>query len=129
MSSLFGVINPFNLNDGDFSEYYERIEQYFIANKIEDEAQKTAIFITVIGDETYSLLKNLLAPTKPSTKSAKDLAKVLTGHLKPEPIVIAERFKFYERSQDEGESICDFVAAIRKLSTKCKFLRTSLNKR
>ena len=121
MAALFGTINEFDVANGDFVEYNERIEQYFVANKIEDAAQRTAIFITVIGDEAYSLLRSLLAPVKPNTKSYAELAKTLIDHLKPKPVIIAERYKFYNRSQKEGESIGDFVAVIRKLSIKCKF--------
>ena len=29
--SYFGVISPFNLQHGDFNEYMERLEQYFVA--------------------------------------------------------------------------------------------------
>ena len=119
--SLFGNINAFNLQDGDFNEYYERLEQYFVANKIDDAKQKTAISITVIGDEAYSLLRSLLAPTRPNTKSSEELARTLADHLKPKPVVIAERFKFYERAQAESETISDFLAAIRKLSINCEF--------
>ena len=119
--SSYDTISPFNLTDGDFGEYYERLEQYFVANTIGDDGQKTAIFITVIGDETYSLLRSLLAPTKPHTKSSGELTKVLIDHHTPKTIAIAERFRFYDRSQREGESISGFLAAIRKLSIHCEF--------
>ena len=56
MAVMFGVINPLNLSGGDITE---RLEQYLVANKIGDEGQKMAIFITVIGDDTYSLLRNI----------------------------------------------------------------------
>ena len=121
MTNHFGIINSFDLSGGDFTEYNERVEQYFVANKIDDAAQKRAIFITIIGDETYSLLRSLLAPAKPNTKSYEDLANILNDHLKPKPVVIAERYKFYERSQKENETVSEFLAAIRKLSIKCEF--------
>ena len=113
--SSYGTISPFNSTD-DFGEYYERVEQYFVAIKIDDDGQKTVIFITVIGDETYSLLRSFLAPTNPHTKSSGELAKVLIDHLTPKTIVIAERFRFYDRSQREGESISGCLAGTRKLS-------------
>ena len=119
--SYFGVISPFNLQHGDFNEYMERLEQYFVANKIEDDKQKTAIFITVIGEETYSLLRNLMAPIKPHSKSCTELANLLIEHLNPKPIVIAERFKFYGRNQHEGESVSEFLAELRRLSLHCEF--------
>ena len=74
-----------------------------------------------MGEETYSLLRSLIAPVKPTRKSYTDLARVLENHLKPKALIIAERLKFYERSQGNEESISDFIAAIRKLSLKCEF--------
>ena len=100
--STFGKINAFNVKDGDFNEYNERLEQYFVANNIEDASQKRAIFITVIGDEAYSLLRSLLAPEKPNTKSCEELAQTLLEHLKPKELVIAQRYKFYGLSQNDG---------------------------
>ena len=35
--------------------------------------------------------------------------------------MIAERFKFYQRSQGSGESVSDFMASLRKLASRCKF--------
>ena len=121
MSSLFGTIEPFDLKEGDFVEYTERLDQYFVANKIEDAAQKRAIFITLIGNDAYSLLRSLLSPVKPNTKTYTELVTTLTDHLKPKPVIIAERYKFYERIQNTDESISEFIAALRKLSIKCEF--------
>ena len=49
------------------------------------------------------------------------LNKVLHDHLQPSTILIAERYKFYKRDQDERETITDYVAALRKLSLHCEF--------
>lgn len=45
----------------------------------------------------------------------------LTAHFSPKPLVIAERFRFHGRSQEEGESVVMFVAALRKLAEHCAF--------
>ena len=45
----------------------------------------------------------------------------LKRHFDPKPLVIAERFWFYQRSQKATESIADFVADLRRLSIKCEF--------
>ncbi len=36
-------------------------------------------------------------------------------------MTIAERFRFHRRSQGVGESIVEYVAELRKLSTNCEF--------
>ena len=71
MAALLGSIEQFSPKHGDWSEYVERLEQYFLANDIADEEKQTAVFLTVIGSDTYSLLRNLLTPEKPSQKPIK----------------------------------------------------------
>ena len=90
--ALLGRIDSFNLKTDNISEYIERVEQYFIANYITDEKKQSAIFLTVIGNETYNLLRNLLAPESPAGKTVKTLTETLIYHLKTQPIIIAERF-------------------------------------
>ena len=69
----------------------------------------------------YSLVKSLIAPTKPEEKSYQELIDVVKDHLQPKPLVVAERYKFHQRSQREEESVSQFMAAIRKLSEHCEF--------
>ena len=56
----------------------------------------------VIGEEAYSLLRTMVAPDKLSRKSFEELVEALQTHLNPKPIVIAERFKFHQSSQQEN---------------------------
>ena len=46
---------------------------------------------------------------------------LLREHYDPHPVVIAERFQFHRRNQREGESIAEFMAELRRLSTHCGF--------
>ena len=63
MSNLLGSIEPFNVHDDKWDEYWETLEQYFIANDV-DEKKLTATFITLIGKEAFSLLRSLVSPNK-----------------------------------------------------------------
>ena len=119
--ALLGLIDSFNHNSDDMSEYIERVDQYFYANDINDAGKKTAIFLTVIGSDTYSLLRNFLAPVSWSTKTVEELFETLKEHLKPQPVVIAERYKFYYRDQKENETISDYIVVFRKLTLNCNF--------
>ena len=103
--ALLGRIDSFDLKTDDITEYIERVEQYFIANDVTDEKKQTAIFLTIIGNETYNLFRNLLASESPAGKTVKMLSETLIDHLKPQPIIIAERYKFYCRDQSENETI------------------------
>ena len=97
------------------------MKQYFISNDVTDEKKQTAIFLTVIGNETYSLLRNLLAPESPVGKTVKTLSETLIYHLKLQPIIIAEPYKFYFRNQSENENITEYLAELRKLTLNCDF--------
>lgn len=37
------------------------------------------------------------------------------------PLIIAERFRFQKRNQHEGESVSDYVVALKQLATHCEF--------
>ena len=83
--------------------------------------KKVATLLTVIGKKAYDLLRNLLAPEKPATKGYDSLVRTMKTHLDPQPLVIAQRFKFHQRSQKSGESIAQFVAELRKCAEHCDF--------
>ena len=68
-----------------------------------------AAFLSLIGSKTYSLLRNVVSPTRPQEKSYKDLVEVPKAHYEPKHIVIAERFHFYRRAQARGESISEYI--------------------
>ena len=73
--------------------YLKCVELYFKANDIA-ESKQVAVFLTVAGRKVYALLRDLLAPEKPNTKTFKELAQTLKNHYEPKPVVIAERFFF-----------------------------------
>ena len=98
MAAVFGKIEEFDIyTDQNWDEYIERLEHYFIANDVEDEEKKRAILLTVCGHKTYGLVLSLASPTKPSEKTYTELKTLIRNHLKPKPLVIAERFKFHQR--------------------------------
>ena len=120
MSKFLGTIEPFNIQDDNWDEYWETLEQYFIVNDIDDK-KLTPTFITLIGKEAFSLLRSLVSPKKPSEMKCDDLNKILRNHLQPTPIVIADRYKFYNRNQVENESITDYIAELRREALHCEF--------
>jgi len=119
-SPTIGSIGPFDESQEDWISYSERVEQFFAANDIPD-GKKVPTLLSVIGGKTYSLLRNLTSPDKPSAKSYDDLVTILTTHLAPKPLVIAERFRFHKRDQKRGESISEYVAELKRLSQNCSF--------
>ncbi|KAG1933985.1 hypothetical protein F2P79_020123 [Pimephales promelas] len=48
-------------------------------------------------------------------------ANEIKAEKQPKPLVIAERFRFQKRDQKEGESVTDYIVAIRQLSKDCEY--------
>ena len=63
----------------------------------------------------------MLAPARLSDQTLDDLKATLKQHFEPTRVVVAERFHFYRRNQAAGETIAEFVAELRRLSTHCAF--------
>ena len=72
-----------------------------------DNEQKVNVVLAVIGPDAYKLLKNLCDSEK--------------EHFQPTPIVIAEQHKFWTVSQEEGESVSEFMVRLKKLASTCSF--------
>ena len=120
MAGYIGKIEPFDEGQESWTNYQERLEEYFTVNEIAED-KKVSALLTLLGGKTYSLLRNLTSPDKPSTKGYADLVKLLKDHLSPKPLVIAERFRFHKRNQREGETLTHYIAELRKLAEFCKF--------
>ena len=118
--TTIGKIESFDDTKENWETYVERVEQFFLANDIDDD-HKVPTLLSLIGGKTYTLLRDLLAPEKPATKSFQQIVTTLQEHLSPKPLEIAERFRFYKRNQHEGESILSYVAELRKLAIHCNF--------
>ena len=82
MAHHIGAIETFDETVENWCSYVERLENYFAANRVEDD-KKVPTMLSLIGSRTYGLLRSLVAPTKPSTKSYADLCKTLKDHLSP----------------------------------------------
>ena len=63
----------------------------------------------------------MTSPALPHEKSFDELATILQSHFQPKPLLIAERFHFHRRDQAADESIAEYVAELRRLSTNCEF--------
>ena len=96
------------------------MEIFFLANAVADE-KKVPVFLSVVGGNIYALLRSLLALAKPQEKSFDALVAELKKHFEPRKVVIAEQFNFHRRNQYSGETIAEFVAERRRLSSNWDF--------
>ena len=119
----------------DWDCYVERFELYLLANGLsvpaqppsasggerDLEKQVTAMFLHSIGPKYYGLVRDLVAPATPQTKSYNELKTILRKHLKSTPMVVAERRKFIRRDQAPDESTSDYVVQLKHLSLNCQY--------
>ena len=124
--TTFGKIKEFNGEHEEWKHYIERMNHFFEANEIEDEGKQRSIFLVSVGAKTYKLIRSLVAPEEPKSKSYEELAKLVQDHYQPKPSVIVERFKFNTRCQQQGETIPMYLAELKRLSENCE-LGSNLN--
>ena len=113
-------IESFDDTKENWETYVERAEQFFLANDIDND-HKVQTLLNLIDGKICTVLRDLLAPEKPTTKSFQLVVATLQEHLSLEPSEISERFCFYKRNQQERESILSNVAKLRKVATHCNF--------
>ncbi|XP_055915366.1 uncharacterized protein K02A2.6-like [Eupeodes corollae] len=104
----------------DFESYEDRLRIYFQLNEIKEE-RKALILLSLIGKNTYAILKNLVQPKKPNDISFDKLVSALRDHFAPRVNIRAERYKFNKAFQREGESITEFIIRLKSLASTCGF--------
>ena len=119
--SVHGKISQFIPSQESWSSYTKRLENYFIANDVQDPAKKKAILLTVCGPSTFQLFKNLLQSNTPDSKPYTDLVDLPKNHFNPTPSVIMQRFKFNTRTRKDTESVATYVAELKRLGEHCEF--------
>ena len=70
---------------------------------------------------TYRLIKTLALPGVPKDLTFEQIVEKVTAHYNLKPSVIIKCFEFNTRVQKEGESVAEFVAALRKITEHCEF--------
>ena len=134
-TGLFGRDGEFIAERETFNAHVQRMKMFFTANNIvetTDEGstqanrvvaeRKRAIFLTEVGAEVYSTLSNLLTPTKPKDTPFVDIVRVLQKHYnRSKPLEIAQSFHFGTRNQKSGESVGDYVLALKRLAVHCNY--------
>ena len=78
-------------------------------------------FLASMGASVFCIARNLTAPRVPKNLTYTQLKNLLEGHLKPTPLIIAERFKFHRRDQKPQECVSDYVLALIELTATCDF--------
>lgn len=104
-----------------WASWSERLQFYFEANGISEDARKRAVLLTLCGPSTYETVRALVAPQKPSEVPFEEIVSRLRDHFDPRPSELYSRCRFQQRDQLPGESITAYVAALKTLAAQCNF--------
>ena len=95
-----------------------------VVNNITEDRKK-AVFLSVLGYETYEVLANIF--TNPETEGFATLVERLTNHFHPKSTIVAERYKFGCCRQGDSESLANFIADLWRLSASCNLKANALD--
>ena len=78
-----GTVGEFQAAQEDWLAYVERLQQYFTANDVDSADKQRAILLSSVGASTYRLIRNLLAPAKPTERTFKEIVDAVQAHHQP----------------------------------------------
>ncbi|KAM7291846.1 hypothetical protein ISCGN_028417 [Ixodes scapularis] len=102
-------------------KYVERIELYCAVNKVLEAVDKRAVLLSCCGQEAYSLISTLVKPLRPPNVEYQVLIDAVQNHIQRKPSELYSRYVFSKRDQEFGESVADYVTALRRLAGNCGF--------
>lgn len=79
-----------------------------------------------MGGDAYRILKDICFPTAPMAKTYTELTDRLKKHFKPKCLAVAEWFCFNTAQQQPSQTVSEFVARLKKLSTYCEYTGNQL---
>ncbi|XP_045459304.1 uncharacterized protein K02A2.6-like [Melitaea cinxia] len=103
--------------------FKQRYEIFIIAsgNEAKDGKTKTALLLNAIGDRAIKLYNGFNFEKPEHRFEFEKVIEKFEEHFNPERNEIYERYKFFTRNQNEGESYEDYSVALRDLSSTCNF--------
>lgn len=121
-----GSLNVFNHETQDWLLYKGRLEQWFFANDINDEidksgAKRRAILLSSLSETTYRLIRDLALPKDVGSLEFTEVTNLLDSHFKTKKCSFAERYKFHSAVQSSGETMQEWAARLRGLAMDCGF--------
>lgn len=112
--------------EGDVAQNWKNFIQKFNifiqANEYEEKSDqiKVAMLLNCIGDEGLHLF-NTLSLTVENRKKFSEVIKAFESYCIPRKSTVFNRYKFFTRTQKEGELFDHFHTELKKLAQECEF--------
>lgn len=116
--------------DGNLSENYRKFKQafdnYLIATEKDKKTSKVkvAILLNLIGEEGVEVYNNFTLTNEDKLNYEKVIEE-FNKYVLPKKNILYERFKFYNRCQEENEPFDNFLQELKKMVRSCEFGETS----
>lgn len=104
----------------DWGQWLHRFNHFMVGNAIPQSRMKD-VFLNLLGPEGDALVTSLCAPGLPGDQSCEQLVLLMNTHLQPKPSTITERYKFNMCEQSEGQTVSEYSANLKRLSTYCDY--------
>ena len=138
MAMHFGLPHqePLDLSGGNICENWKKFKQKFTNYEIatginkKETATRVATLLTVIGNDAIDVFNTITWDAEGDDTKIEKVLQIFEEHCEPKKSVSYERYKFFSRAQESGETIDQYVTVLRKLGETCEFgtLRNSLIK-
>ena len=119
---------PLDIHDSNAAEKWKEFEQawknYSIAMKLhqEPEAIQVATLLSVVGAEVWKVFAMFTdCASDTNQNKIQPVLQKFAAYCQPLKNVPFERYKFYSRMQESGESYDHYQTALRQLVERCEF--------
>ena len=96
MALPFEYVGAFDPALKDWISYSERVDHYPEANEVAPDSKKLTVFLSTCGPAMYTLIRNLVSPASPNSKTYKEIIAIVSNHYKPTPSVMVERLNLID---------------------------------
>ncbi len=80
-----GTVPQFDPSEDGWTTYIERLNQYFIANEVDNAGKKRAILLSNCGPHTFKLIRSLVETGTLETTPFTDIVKLVRKYYEPKP--------------------------------------------
>ena len=117
-------IKEFDQSKETWQRFVQRLNLHFIAEDIADnpdnQQKRRAKLLQLMGIELFNKFCDSVGNAAENLTFAQIVQRV-NDLVNPQPLEIAERFRFLNRRQQLGESAAEYMVALRKMALMCNF--------
>ncbi|XP_037821697.1 uncharacterized protein LOC119610521 [Lucilia sericata] len=122
-TALLPNFEPFDSSKESFRNYIQRFKNYTEMKAISTNNEYCAkLLLNSIGAKLFNMVSALAAPKALNEVQYGELLQLLETHLSPKKNVLVTQHQFLSKYQSEGQSIAEFVAALRAEIGDCEFV-------